>query len=98
MAGSTAVLIACFLALASIKHLFFTPLKCHREWIEQNSIFMAIPKSLGRTRTDIKFTGNEGLRTYSVADELLKWAKLKEDGHISEEEFQEARDKILKKH
>ncbi len=34
----------------------------------------------------------------SVADELLKWAKLKEDGHISEEEFKEARDKLLKKH
>ncbi len=34
----------------------------------------------------------------AVVDELLKWAKLKEDGHISEEEFQEARDKLLKKH
>ena len=39
----------------------------------------------------------EGARG-SAADELLKWAKLKEDGHISEEEFQEARDKLLKKH
>ncbi len=33
----------------------------------------------------------------SVADELLKWVKLKEDGHISEEEFSEERDKLLKK-
>jgi hypothetical protein len=32
-----------------------------------------------------------------VADELLKWAKLKEDGHITEAEFNEAREKLLKK-
>ncbi len=40
---------------------------------------------------------SEKLKQYSVADELLKWAKLKEDGHITEEEFNEARKKILKR-
>ncbi len=39
---------------------------------------------------------SEKLKQYSVADELLKWAKLKEDGHITEEEFNEARKKLLK--
>jgi hypothetical protein len=31
-----------------------------------------------------------------VADELLKWAKLKEGGRISEDEFDRARDELLK--
>ena len=39
---------------------------------------------------------SEKLKQYSVADELLKWAKLKEDGHITEEEFDEARKSLLK--
>ena len=32
-----------------------------------------------------------------VGDELMKWAKLKEEGHISEDEFNEARAKLLKR-
>ncbi len=40
---------------------------------------------------------SEKLKHYSVADELTKWAKLKEDGHITEEEFNAARTKLLKK-
>jgi hypothetical protein len=38
----------------------------------------------------------EKLKQFSVADELSKWAKLKEDGHITEEEFDEARKSLLK--
>lgn len=37
------------------------------------------------------------LKSYSVADELLKWVKLKEDGHITEQEFDDARKKLLKR-
>ena len=33
---------------------------------------------------------------YSVADELMKWGKLKEEGHISEDEFNQAKAKLLK--
>jgi len=39
---------------------------------------------------------SEKLKQFSVADELLKWAKLKEDGHITEEEFDKARKSLLK--
>lgn len=62
------------------------------------------PKSEGSSNTNTdKGRANEakqdGDHTQgAVADELLKWAKLKEGGHISEEEFQVARDKLLKKH
>lgn len=37
------------------------------------------------------------LSTYSVADELIKWAKLKDEGHISKEEYDKARKQILGK-
>ena len=45
---------------------------------------------------EIKIIKGENLRSYSVADELSKWAKLRDEGVISEQEFQEARNKILK--
>ncbi|MEA1606020.1 SHOCT domain-containing protein [Pseudomonas spirodelae] len=38
---------------------------------------------------------SENMRTYSAADELLKWAELKEKGLITEDEFKLARDKIM---
>lgn len=40
---------------------------------------------------------SEGLKPYSVADELLKWASLKDAGLVSDEEFKEARNKIMGK-
>ncbi len=39
----------------------------------------------------------DNLKTYSVADELLKWTNLRQAGIVSEEEFQEARKKIMGK-
>ncbi|NLV96712.1 MAG: SHOCT domain-containing protein, partial [Desulfovibrionales bacterium] len=39
--------------------------------------------------------GGDKLKYYSAADELTKWIKLKEEGHISEEEFNQARKKLL---
>ena len=52
-------------------------------------------KSLIGSEVDI--IKGEKLKQYSVADELIKWGKLKEDGHISEDEFNEAREKLLKR-
>ncbi len=46
---------------------------------------------------ELNIIKGEKLKQYSVADELTKWAKLKEDGHISDEEFDEARKKLLKR-
>jgi hypothetical protein len=37
------------------------------------------------------------LKSYSVADELLKWNKLKEDGIVSEEEYNQARNKLFER-
>jgi hypothetical protein len=46
-------------------------------------------------RSNSRIIKSEKMRSYSAADELLKWAKLKEKGLISEEEFKIARDKIM---
>ena len=42
-----------------------------------------------------RIIGRDSLASYSVADELLKWSKLREDGLITEDEYQEARMKLL---
>lgn len=81
-----------------VNKLFIEPLKAHREWLEVNGIFSN--KSLlesSKKKTDVDIIKGEKLKQYSVADELTKWAKLKEDGHISEDEFNEARAKLLKR-
>lgn len=46
--------------------------------------------------SEVKIIKGENMRSYSVADELSKWAKLRDDGVVSEQEFQEARNKILR--
>ena len=79
--------------------LFFKPLKTHSEWISVNGIFSSKPKSAAKPaeESELNIIKGEKLRQYSVADELLKWAKLKEEGHISEAEFNEARSKLLRR-
>lgn len=78
--------------------LFLNPLSKHREWVEINGVFSTKPKSnLDNSGVEFKIIKGEKLKQYSVADELIKWAKLKEDGHISDEEFNDARNKLLKR-
>jgi hypothetical protein len=87
------------LYLVFISQLFFNPLNQHKEWVELNGIFSTKPKSEKNpsVQSEVDIIKGEKLKQYSVADELTKWAKLKEDGHISEEEFNEARTKLLKR-
>jgi hypothetical protein len=67
--------------------------------VEINGIFSTKPKHVRRpiAETDLEIIKGEKLKYYSVADELIKWAKLKEDGHISENDFNDARTKLLKR-
>lgn len=64
-----------------------------------NGIFSTKPKPATKTEveSELAIIKGEKLKQYSVADELIKWAKLKEDGHISEDDFNEARVKLLKR-
>ena len=44
---------------------------------------------------EIEITKRDKMNSYSVADELLKWAKLKEDGLISKEDYEKAKNALL---
>lgn len=89
----------CVAYLLFVKFLFINPLSRHSEWVEVNGIFVTKQKNSGEpaAKSEFDIIKGEKLKQYSVADELIKWAKLKEDGHISEEEFHEAREKLLKR-
>lgn len=76
-----------------INYLFYSPLKKHSFWVENHGIFSNAPKPY--VKADIKITGAEGVKVFSVADELLKWAKLKEEGHVTQAQYEEARKKLL---
>ena len=75
--------------------LFFNIIKKHEEWIINNGIFTDFKgeKSfIEKTTEKIQTIQKESTNT---ADELLKWAELKEKGLITDEEFQKAKEKIL---
>jgi hypothetical protein len=82
-----------------VNALYLSPLRNHKDWVEINGIFSSSTAESNQPMkgNDIKIIKGENLSSYSVADELIKWAQLKEDGHISEIEFNEARAKLLKK-
>ena len=76
--------------------LFFNIIKKHEEWIINNGIFADYKgeKSfIEKTTEKIQTIKKEPTNT---ADELLKWAELKEKGLVTDEEFQKAKEKILK--
>lgn len=79
-----------------LNRLFCLPLERHREWVAVNGIFSNAPKSTP-AQSEIDIIKGERMKSFSVADELIKWAKLKEDGHISEQEYNDARKKLLQR-
>lgn len=99
LVGSLIFAAICIAYLFFVTLLFINPLSRHAEWVEVNGIFATKPKKTGSRggAGDVDIIKGEKLKQYSVADELIKWAKLKGDGHISEEEFNEARKKLLKR-
>ena len=90
-----AVVIA-FAYVIIIGKLFHSPLAQHHEWVAVNGIFSNKPRKTP-ANSEIDIIKGERMRSFSVADELIKWAKLKDDGHISEQEFNDARKKLLQR-
>ncbi|MCZ3063574.1 SHOCT domain-containing protein [Acinetobacter baumannii] len=72
--------------LISLKYLFKEPIKRYPTWVVQN-------KSSDKQEPSIFKT--ENLKSYSVADELLKWKELKDQGLVSEDEFIKMKEKIM---
>ncbi len=75
--------------------LFLKPLQSHENWIVKNGFFSSKEQEHTADNLAPNIIKGEKLKAFSVADELLKWAKLKEDGHISQEEYEQARKKLL---
>ncbi len=90
-----AVVIA-FAYLLILGKLFHAPLAQHNEWVAANGIFSNKPKNIP-THSEIDIIKGERMKSFSVADELIKWAKLKDDGHISEQEYNDARKKLMQR-
>ncbi len=79
------------------RYLFYVPLKAHSKWVETNHIFYNKPvASIADEVTSQVHVKAHDIKQPHAADELMKWVKLKDDGHISEEEFNEAKAKLLK--
>ncbi|MGO3128309.1 MAG: SHOCT domain-containing protein [Luteimonas sp.] len=94
----TLVISAIIIAYIIFVHtLFLSPLKSHRDWVALNGIFSKTSREESKKQkgNEVKIIKGENMRSYSVADELSKWAKLRDEGVVSEQEFQEARNKIL---
>ncbi len=88
-----------FIYILATHYLFYNPLLRHSQWVEQHGIFSgkkAADRRASNTKSEVDIIRSENLKTYSVADELIKWAKLKEEGHITQQEYDEARKKLLK--
>jgi hypothetical protein len=79
--------------------LFYAPLSSHKEWVVANGIFTTTEAKEKKPRTTplislpnffIKSSSN-----LSVADELVKLSKLKEDGLVTQDEFDKLRKALL---
>lgn len=73
-----------FLYLLFLDLLFYKPLI-------NNSYFVFSSEK----KTQLNILGSENMKSYSVADELLKWKELKDQGLISESEFEDMKKKII---
>ncbi len=83
---------ASFLYMFLYKTLFYIPLSNHKDWIIANGIFATSEKEDKPSTSILK---RDKVSSYSVAGELQKWVKLKEEGHISQEEFDKIRKDLL---
>jgi len=63
----------------------------------KNDIGFLQRKSSGdqQKHSRVKILKGDGSDQTSLADEIAKWGKLKEDGHISEKEFEKVKNKLL---
>lgn len=90
------VYISAGIYILAIKKLFLAPLSEHKEWVIHNGIFSNKTKvTKPRAAASVNIPITKGVSQYSVADELLKWTKLKNDGVVSEEEFNAAKSQLL---
>jgi ribosomal protein L40E len=74
-------------------YLYFSILREHKDWIMEHCMFSN--KTVIKNDNAIDIIGRDKLNSFSVADELLKWNSLLEKGLITQDEFDEAKQKLL---
>jgi len=84
--------IALLAAIASI-FIYVTMVHAHTKKLYSSAVGKV--KSIRVPKVGVNIIRKESLSSYSVSEELLRWVELKEGGHITEQEFEEARRKIL---
>lgn len=90
-AGLILIPVTVSLLMSIFGFLYFKPLEKHKEWVINNGIFA----DLKENDNLVGIIGRDKLSSFSVADELIKWNDLLEKKLISQEEFNEAKQKIL---
>lgn len=94
--ASCGAMLLAFVYIQILNKLFYKPLYLHEQWVSLNGIFTNKVK-ISTDKNGVDIIRGEKMKSFSVADELTKWAKLKEDGHITEKEYNEARRKLLER-
>jgi hypothetical protein len=94
-AAGSSLIAAAFSFFSTV--LFLEPLRSHQDWLTKEGFFAARSVAATPAPTNIDIIKGERLKSFSVADELLKWAKLLDDGLVSQEEFDEVRKKLLQR-
>ncbi|MHA3093335.1 SHOCT domain-containing protein [Acinetobacter brisouii] len=74
-----------------LNYLFRNPLNRYQAFVAENGIF----GSSVRSQKELSILKTENMKSYSVADELLKWKELKDQGLVTEKEFEEMKRKIM---
>lgn len=85
------------LYIIAAHYLFLRPLSNHCDWVVANGVLATKPRAAttASANPSMGVLKAEASKAPSIADELQKWVSLKEAGHITEEEFAEARRKLL---
>lgn len=84
--------ISVYLLMLLFSVLYFRPLEKHQEWVVKNGIF----SDLEDANVATGIMGRDKLSSFSIADELIKWNDLLEKKLISQEEFDKAKQRLLK--
>ncbi len=85
------------LIVAVISVLYFIIVRSFFKVCKKNQyIFEKQTKNMKKDKT-VDIMGRDNMASYSVADELLKWKKLNDDGVISNSEFDEMKKKLLQR-
>lgn len=98
VAGAGIVLtpIAVMILMGIFNALFFRPIEEHQNWIIQHGIFSDKPNEQSiLDSAKEKILTFQKLQSCNVADELLKWKSLLDQGVITEEEFNSRKEKLL---